>query len=150
MLVCVYLAVIQYVVRSFPWWMYKINQIINNKRCSNPCIFGICAYFCLSNNDYLNKLKIQIMNKGQLIAKIAEDASLTKAQATSALEAVIDGVTGALKAGDKLTLVGFGTFSISARAARKGRNPSTGESINIAAKNVVKFKAGKDLNSKVN
>lgn len=90
------------------------------------------------------------MNKGQLISKIAEDASLTKAQATSALEAVIDGVTGTLKAGDKLTLVGFGTFSISARAARKGRNPQTGAEINIAAKNVVKFKAGKELSSKVN
>ena len=90
------------------------------------------------------------MNKGQLISKIAEDASLTKAQATSALEAVIDGVTGSLKSGDKLTLVGFGTFSISARAARKGRNPQTGATINIAAKNVVKFKAGKDLNGKVN
>lgn len=90
------------------------------------------------------------MNKGQLISKIAEDASLTKAQATSALEAFIDGVTSSLKSGDKLTLVGFGTFSISARAARKGRNPSTGESINIPAKNVVKFKAGKDLTTKVN
>ncbi len=90
------------------------------------------------------------MNKGQLIAKISEDASITKAQATSALEAVIDGVTGTLKAGDKLTLVGFGTFSISARAARKGRNPQTGETINIAAKNVVKFKAGKGLVDQVN
>ena len=90
------------------------------------------------------------MNKGQLISKIAEDASLTKAQATSALEAVIDGVTGTLKSGDKLTLVGFGTFSISARAARKGRNPQTGAEINIPAKNVVKFKAGKDLTEKVN
>ncbi|MFT4644423.1 MAG: DNA-binding protein HU-beta [Planctomycetota bacterium] len=90
------------------------------------------------------------MNKGQLISKIAEDASLTKAQATTALEAVIDGVTGTLKSGDKLTLVGFGTFSISARAARKGRNPQTGAEINIAAKNVVKFKAGKELSGKVN
>lgn len=90
------------------------------------------------------------MNKGQLISKIAEDAGLTKAQATAALEAVIDGVTGTLKAGDKLTLIGFGTFSISARAARKGRNPQTGKEINIPAKNIVKFKAGKDLSDKVN
>tara|TARA_B110000914_G_scaffold193258_1_gene180775 strand:+ start:1107 stop:1379 length:273 start_codon:yes stop_codon:yes gene_type:complete len=90
------------------------------------------------------------MNKGQLISKMAEDASLTKAQATTALESVIDGVTGALKSGDKLTLVGFGTFSISARAARKGRNPQTGAEINIAAKNVVKFKSGKELSSQVN
>ena len=90
------------------------------------------------------------MNKGQLISKISEDAGLTKVQASAALEAVVDGVTGTLKAGDKLTLVGFGTFAISARAARKGRNPQTGAEINIPAKNVVKFKAGKDLTSKVN
>lgn len=90
------------------------------------------------------------MNKGQLISKIAEDAGLTKVQATAALDAVVDGVTGTLKSGDKLTLVGFGTFSISARAARKGRNPQTGAEINIAAKNVVKFKAGKELTEKVN
>ena len=90
------------------------------------------------------------MNKGQLISKIAEDAGLTKVQATAALDAVVDGVTGTLKSGDKLTLVGFGTFSISARAARKGRNPQTGAEINIAAKNVVKFKAGKELTGKVN
>lgn len=90
------------------------------------------------------------MNKGQLISKIAEDAGLTKVQATAALDAVVDGVTGALKSGDKLTLVGFGTFAISARAARKGRNPQTGKEINIAAKNVVKFKAGKELTEKVN
>ena len=90
------------------------------------------------------------MNKGQLISKIAEDAGLTKAQATAALDAVVDGVTGALKSGDKLTLVGFGTFGISSRAARKGRNPQTGKEINIPAKNVVKFKAGKELTEKVN
>ena len=89
------------------------------------------------------------MNKGDLISKISEDAGLSKTQASSALDAVIDGVTGTLKNGDKLTLVGFGTFSVSHRAARKGRNPQTGKEINIAAKNVVKFKPGKDLASKV-
>ena len=90
------------------------------------------------------------MNKGELISKIAADAGLSKAQAGDALEAVLDGVTGCLKKGDRLTLVGFGTFSISKRAARTGRNPRTGESIKIAAKNVVKFKAGKELSGKVN
>ena len=90
------------------------------------------------------------MNKGDLISKIAEDAGLTKVQASAALEAVTDGVTSTLAKGDKLTLVGFGTFSVTNRAARKGRNPQTGAEINIPAKNVVKFKAGKDLTSKVN
>jgi len=89
------------------------------------------------------------MNKGDLINKIAEDAGLTKTQASAALEAVTDGVTSTLAKGDKLTLVGFGTFSVSKRAARKGRNPQTGKEISIAAKNVVKFKPGKDLSSRV-
>lgn len=89
------------------------------------------------------------MNKGDLINKIAEDAGLTKAQAGAALDAVVDGVASTLAKGDKLTLVGFGTFSVSKRAARKGRNPQTGKEINIAAKNVVKFKPGKDLSDRV-
>mgnify|MGYP001144254076 FL=1 len=89
------------------------------------------------------------MNKGDLINKIAEDAGLTKTQASAALDAVTDGVTSTLAKGDKLTLVGFGTFSVSHRAARKGRNPQTGKEINIAAKNVVKFKPGKELSSRV-
>lgn len=89
------------------------------------------------------------MNKGDLVNKIAEDAGLTKVQASAALDAVVDGVTSTLAKGDKLTLVGFGTFSVTHRAARKGRNPQTGKEINIAAKNVVKFKPGKELSSRV-
>ena len=90
------------------------------------------------------------MNKGDLITKIAESAGITKAQATDALNAVLDGVGDALKAGDKVTIVGFGTFSISRRDARTGRNPQTGKTIKIAAKNVVKFKPGKELSESVN
>ncbi len=90
------------------------------------------------------------MNKAQLISKIAEDAGITNAQAGKALGAVINGVTSTLESGDKLTLVGFGTFSTSERAARKGRNPRTGETLNIAARKVVRFKAGKELAGRVN
>lgn len=90
------------------------------------------------------------MNKGDLINKIAESADITKAQATDALNAVLDGVSEALEDGDKVTLIGFGTFSVSHRDARTGRNPQTGEKIKIAAKNVVKFKPGKELTEKVN
>ncbi len=90
------------------------------------------------------------MNKGELINTIAEKANLTKAQAADALNAVIDAVEGSLKGGDKVTLVGFGTFSVSHRAARKGRNPQTGKEIDIAARNVVKFKPGKELSDAVN
>lgn len=93
---------------------------------------------------------ISIMNKAQLISKIAEDAGITNAQAGKALGAVINGVTSTLEGGDKLTLVGFGTFSTSERAARKGRNPRTGETLNIAARKVVRFKAGKELAGRVN
>lgn len=90
------------------------------------------------------------MNKGDLINKIADSADITKAQATEALNAVLDGIGDALDSGDKVTLVGFGTFSVSHRDARTGRNPQTGETIQIAAKNVVKFKPGKELTDKVN
>lgn len=90
------------------------------------------------------------MNKGELINLIAEKADITKAQATSALNAFVEAVGSELKADNKVTLVGFGTFSVSKRAAREGRNPQTGETIKIAAKNVVKFKAGKELTDTVN
>ncbi|MCB0564343.1 MAG: HU family DNA-binding protein [Phaeodactylibacter sp.] len=90
------------------------------------------------------------MNKGDLINKIAESANLSKAQATDALNAVLDGISDSLKDGDKVTLIGFGTFSVSRRDARTGRNPQTGETIKIAAKNVVKFKPGKEISEAVN
>ncbi|MCB0492701.1 MAG: HU family DNA-binding protein [Cyclobacteriaceae bacterium] len=88
------------------------------------------------------------MTKAELIAKIAEDAEITKVAATTALNSFLEGVTKTLKKGDKLTLVGFGTFSVSKRAARKGRNPFTGEEIKIKAKKVAKFKASKELLTK--
>lgn len=90
------------------------------------------------------------MNKGDLIKSIADQSGISKTQATDALNAVIDGVSAALKGGDKVTLIGFGTFSVSERAARTGRNPSTGETINIAAKKQIKFKPGKELDDAVN
>ena len=85
------------------------------------------------------------MNKGDLVTQIASDAGLSKAQAGAALNSVLDAVTGSLKKGDKVTLVGFGTFSVSERAARTGRNPRTGKEIKISAKKVVRFKPGKEL-----
>jgi len=89
------------------------------------------------------------MNKGDLIAQVADSAGLSKAQAGKALDSVLSSVVGTLKGGNKVTLVGFGTFSVSKRNARTGRNPQTGASIQIPAKNVVKFKAGKEFASKV-
>jgi len=89
------------------------------------------------------------MNKGELIDAIAKDADLTKKDAGEALDAILDNVEKALSKGESVTLVGFGTFSVGKRAARTGRNPQTGEKIQIPAKNVVKFQPGKDLKQKV-
>jgi DNA-binding protein HU-beta len=89
------------------------------------------------------------MNKAQLIDAMAADAGLTKADAKKALDSFINATSGALKGGDRVALVGFGSFSISNRSARTGRNPRTGKEIKIAAKNVVKFKAGSELSEKV-
>ncbi len=90
------------------------------------------------------------MNKAELIDAIATSARITKADAQRALDATIENVTKALKKGDKVSLVGFGTFTVAKRAARTGRNPQTGKSIKIAAKKVAKFKAGIDLAKTVN
>jgi DNA-binding protein HU-beta len=89
------------------------------------------------------------MNKAELIDAMAADANLTKADAKKALDAFIKVTTNALSSGDKLALVGFGSFSVSTRAARTGRNPQTGKELKIAAKKVVKFKPGTELANKV-
>ena len=90
------------------------------------------------------------MNKGELVSKIADTAGITKGQAEDALNAALDAITTALKEDDSVTLIGFGTFSVNKRPARAGRNPQTGETIQIAAKNLAKFKAGKKLTEALN
>ena len=89
------------------------------------------------------------MNKAELISKIADDAGITKTQANATVDSFVEAVTKTLKGGGKVTLVGFGTFSVSKRAARNGRNPQTGEVIKIKARKVARFKAGKELSSKM-
>ena len=90
------------------------------------------------------------MNKTDLTNRMAEEAGISKAAAKQALESFLGAVEDTLKTGDKISLVGFGTWSISERAAREGRNPQTGATIQIAAKKVVKFKAGTELSKAVN
>lgn len=90
------------------------------------------------------------MNKSELIDAVAASADIPKAVAGRALDAVIESITGALKEGDSVVLVGFGTFSVKGRAARTGRNPQTGDPIQIAAANIPGFKAGKALKDAVN
>ena len=85
------------------------------------------------------------MNKSELVAAVAAEAGLTKVQAQKAVEATVDAIAGALKGGDKVQLVGFGTFSVVEKAAREGVNPATGAKIQIPAKKVAKFKAGAGL-----
>ncbi len=90
------------------------------------------------------------MNKTELIDAVADAAGLSKADATRALEAVLDSITNSLKKGDQVSLVGFGSFLVRHRNARTGRNPQTGAEINIAAANVPAFKPGKALKDAVN
>ena len=90
------------------------------------------------------------MNKATLIDKIALDAGITKTAAATAIESLVEGVTGALKKNQRVTLVGFGTFCVSKRKARDGRNPQTGETIRIKAKKSVRFKPGKQLEATLN
>ena len=90
------------------------------------------------------------MNKNDLIAQVADASGLNKADATKAVDAVLDAITGALKGGDEVRLVGFGTFSVSSRAAQEGRNPRTGEKITIPASKRPRFSAGKALRDAVN
>ena len=90
------------------------------------------------------------MKKVELVEKKKKNAGLTKADATRAIDATFDAITGALKKRDKLTLIGFGTFGVSRREARTGRNPQTGAEVKIPARNAVTFKAGTQLKNEIN
>ncbi len=90
------------------------------------------------------------MNKKELVENISKSANINKTQAEGALKSILGAITDTLKSGDKVSLIGFGTFSTAKREARTGRNPQNGETINIPAKTVVKFKVGKALGDEVN
>lgn len=95
-------------------------------------------------------MEVQIMNKGELIEKIAEATGLTKKDAEASVNAFIDTIQSSLKKNDKVAIAGFGTFDVSNRKARTGRNPQTGEEIKIAASKSPKFKAGKSFKDMLN
>ena len=90
------------------------------------------------------------MNKADLVSAMANEAGITKRQAAAALDSALKNISGTLKDGESVTLIGFGTFSVSERAARQGRNPQTGEVIDIPVSKVARFKAGKALKDLVN
>ncbi|HVW61559.1 MAG TPA: HU family DNA-binding protein [Puia sp.] len=109
-------------------------------------MYEITPIFAHSINHFKTKGQ---MNKAELIDKIAADADISKKEANAVLDSFTEAIAKTLKKGDKVTLVGFGTFSVSKRAARTGRNPQTGATIKIKAKKVAKFKAGKELAAKI-
>ena len=104
----------------------------------------------IDSHFFNQSARVKFMNKGELIDSVAGAAGLSRADATKAVDAVLDSIQGTLANGGSVSLVGFGTFSVKARAARAGRNPRTGETIQIKASNVPGFKAGKGLKDAVN
>jgi DNA-binding protein HU-beta len=97
-----------------------------------------------------NPVSGECMNKADLVDRIAGACSISKAQATTAIDTAVDSITASLKKGDRVALIGFGTFSVSQRKARNGRNPQTGATIKIAARRVAKFTPGNELRKVVN
>src|SRR5580704_962710 len=110
---------------------------------SQVAIFPVCA-------GYERDLRGETMNKADLVDKIAGACEISKAQATTAVDTAVSSITGALRKGDRVALIGFGTFSVSQRKARNGRNPQTGATIKIAARKVAKFTPGAELKKTVN
>src|ERR1700687_3763932 len=106
-------------------------------------VIPVCA-------GYERDLRGETMNKADLVDKIAGACEISKAQATTAIDTAVSSISGALKKGDRVALIGFGTFSISQRKARNGRNPQTGATIKIAARKVAKFSPGAELKKAVN
>ena len=112
------------------------------------CVIKVSIFVVSSKISFTVK-KQHRMNKAELIDKISKDSGITKVQANEALDSFTNAVVTTLKKGDRVTLVGFGTFSVSERAARNGRNPQTGAVIKIKARKVPKFKAGKEFSTKI-
>ena len=125
--------------------------MVNSSRCAR--MTERCATGCHQNDDLILLQFVKkggLMNKGDLIEAVAGSTDLSKADSGRAVDAVIEAITKALKKGGTVSLVGFGTFTVKKRAARQGRNPRTGEAIQIKASKVPGFKAGKALKDAVN
>ncbi len=134
---------IQFYFLGFPIWLELCFQACYKK----PPQTALEKDLVAAQKNYIQG---DDMNKSELIEKIASGADISKAAAGRALDSFIDAVTNGLKDGDKISLVGFGTFEVRQRAERTGRNPQTGKEIKIAAANIPAFKAGKALKDAVN
>jgi len=131
---------------------YSSYKVLSNKL-HKPSQEGFFVAVYVKNKiiclSYISKNKNKNMNKADLIAKVAEEAALTKVQAENAINSFTGAISKSLSEGESVTLIGFGTFSVSERAARTGRNPQTGAALKIAAKKLPKFAAGKALKESV-
>lgn len=125
------------------------NAVYSSKSLTNAYNKGINRYVGFTGIFFMRRIYI-FMNKTELVAAIAEKTELSKKDSEKALKAFVDIVTEALQKGEKIQLVGFGTFEVAERAAREGRNPLTGEKMQINASKAPKFKAGKALKDAVN
>ena len=125
---------------------YKCTPQFERLTAANNCMNSV-GWVSTSEDNFLGRTRV---NKADLVDAIAESSDISKAAASRALDATINSITDALKSGDTVSLVGFGTFSVKDRAARTGRNPQTGAPIEIAAAKVPGFKAGKALKDAVN
>ena len=129
---------------------YTKNRFFSLFFFSNPLeskIFKIDLQQLRQKNKFLN---YNLMNKQELINAVAEKAGLSKADSKKAIDAITEAISGAIKSGDKVALIGFGTFSVKESSAREGINPATKQKIKIAAKKAAKFKAGSELNAALN
>ena len=117
---------------------------------TNGLAIIINEVFGINTTLFIKPKLLTLMNKTELVSSIATKAGLSKADSKKALDACVEAIVGALKADDKVSLVGFGTFSVAKRPARQGINPATKKPITIAAKKVAKFKAGSDLDAAIN
>ena len=141
-------------LKNMPLYVLQHKYTKNRFFClfffSNPLeskIFKIDLQQLRQTNKFLN---YNLMNKQELINAVAEKAGLSKADSKKAIDAITEAISGALKSGDKVALIGFGTFSVKESSAREGINPATKQKIKIAAKKAAKFKAGSELNAALN
>ena len=135
------------IIKSAEFCGFHVDGVLESPLDSAPSHTDLEFEFCLSNPYFEGGLRV---NKNDLIAAVSDGAGLSKADAGKAVDSVFDSITGSLKAGTEVRLVGFGTFSVTRRQASQGRNPRTGEPIQIPASNQPKFKAGKGLKDSVN
>ena len=139
----------QSVVKTGNWHVFPIDNPVTSAKIAMP-VLALWLPSPANAREPKRLVSGESMNKADLVDRIAGACSISKAQATTAIDTTVDSVTAALRKGDRVALIGFGTFSVSQRKARNGRNPQTGATIKIAARRVAKFTPGNELKKVVN